>query len=213
MTDKTVKAIIFDMDGTLWDSAANVAKSWNEILSVQGISDIVITEQNIKDVMGLPMDVIAAKLFPEVSPKRQMELMDLCGDYENEYLKKHGGKLYPELVETLGSLSESLDLYIVSNCQKGYIESFLEYYGFEKYFKDKLCWGDTNLEKGETIKLLMEKNNISKAYYVGDTQGDCDSAAHAGIGFIHAAYGFGQVSSADAVIEKFSDLCELFRQD
>lgn len=209
MLDKEVKALIFDMDGTLWDSAYNVAESWNEVLVSQPDINVTITEQDIKDVMGMTMDTIAEKLFPGVSPERQMELVNLCGKYENEYLKIHGGVLYPGLEDTLKALSEGYELYIVSNCQKGYIESFLEYYSFQKYFKDKLCWGDTELKKGETIKMLMEKNNISSAYYVGDTQGDCDSARFAGIGFIHAAYGFGQVDFPDAVINTFSDLLKL----
>lgn len=209
MLDKNVKALIFDMDGTLWDSAYNVAASWNEVLAKQTDIDVTVTEQYIKSVMGMTMDVIAARLFPYIPQKRQMELLNLCGKYENEYLKIHGGVLYPGLEDTLKALSERYELYIVSNCQKGYIESFLEYYSFQKYFKDKLCWGDTELKKGETIKMLMDRHGISSAYYVGDTQGDCDSARFAGIGFIHAAYGFGQVDSPDAVINTFSDLLKL----
>ena len=210
MTDKTVRAIIFDMDGTLWDSAANVARSWNEVIAKQPDIDVVITEQDIKNVMGMTMDDIAARLFPGLSYERQMELMDLCGAYENEYLRTHGGTIYPGLQETLSGLSSCHDLYIVSNCQKGYIESFLEYYDFGGYFTDKLCWGDTRLKKGETIKLLMERNNIDRAYYVGDTIGDCESARYAGIGFIHAAYGFGRVDKPDAVIYAITELMDLF---
>lgn len=204
-----VESLIFDMDGTLWDSAENVARSWTEVLKEKSDVDMVVTESDIKAVMGMPMDAIARKMFGEFSVERQMELVDACGDYENDYLRQHGGKLYDGVEDTLAKLSEAHRLYIVSNCQSGYIEAFLEYYGFGRYFKDILCWGDTKVSKGESIKILMDKNGITDAAYVGDIQGDCDSARYAGIKFIHAAYGFGKVEDKDASIQRFEDLLDI----
>lgn len=137
------------------------------------------------------------------------QLIDACGDYENEYLREHGGVLYDGVEDTIAKLSGSHRLFIVSNCQSGYIEAFLDYYGFGKYFKDILCWGDTKVSKGESIKILMEKNGIEDAAYVGDIQGDCDSARFAGIKFIHAAYGFGSVKDKDAEINTFAELLDV----
>ncbi|MBP3325622.1 MAG: HAD family hydrolase [Coprococcus sp.] len=201
-----VESIIFDMDGTLWDSAENVAASWQEIIKKQPDIDREITTADIKSVMGMPMDAIGGRLFAGLSPDRQMEVVNDCGEYENEYLRKHGGILYDGLEEILKKLQGKYRLFIVSNCQSGYIEAFLYFYGFEKYFTDTLCWGQTRVSKGESIKLLMEKNAIKDAVYVGDIQGDLDSARYAGIGFIHAAYGFGQVDAPDAVIKDITEL-------
>ena len=186
-----VESLIFDMDGTLWDSAEKVAESWTAVLKEQPDVDMVVTEADIKAIMGMPMDAIARKIF------------------ENNYLRQHGGKLYDGVEDTLAKLSENHRLYIVSNCQSGYIEAFLEHYGFGKYFKDILCWGDTKVSKGESIKIIMDKNDIKDAAYVGDIQGDCDSARYAGIKFIHAAYGFGKVDDKDAAIQKFEDLLDV----
>ena len=55
----------------------------------------------------------------------------------------------------------------------------------------------------------MEKNGIEDASYVGDIQGDCDSARFAGIKFIHAAYGFGSVKDKDAEIHTFAELLDV----
>ena len=55
----------------------------------------------------------------------------------------------------------------------------------------------------------MEKNNVEDAAYVGDIQGDCDSARYAGIKFIHAAYGFGNVDDKDAEIRSFGELLDV----
>ncbi|MGN0395389.1 MAG: HAD family hydrolase [Coprococcus sp.] len=204
-----VESIIFDMDGTLWDSADNVAASWQEIVSKCPDIDRSITTEDIRSVMGMTMDAIGEKLFGELPPKMQMKLIDECGEYENEYLRKHGGVLYENLEETLKKLHEKYRLFIVSNCQSGYIEAFLYYYGFGKYFTDTLCWGQTRVSKGESIKMIMKKNDITDAVYVGDIQGDCDSARYAGIGFIHAAYGFGKVEAPDAVINNITELPDI----
>lgn len=204
------ESIIFDMDGTLWDSSESVAKAWNEVISEQTDLDIVLTAKDIQSVMGLTMDVIADRFFAAVPRERRMELMDKCAAHENEYLAKHGGRLYDKVEETLAFLKERSRLFIVSNCQSGYIEGFLEYYGLGKYFSGHICWGDDLLCKGDNIKLIMEQNSIENAVYVGDTQGDCDSAYYAGAKFIHAAYGFGTADRFDAAIESFSQLCEIF---
>ena len=50
--------IIFDMDGTLWDSAKGVALSWTEIVHKEYDKERVITTEDIQGVMGRTMDKI-----------------------------------------------------------------------------------------------------------------------------------------------------------
>ena len=69
------QGIIFDMDGTLWDSAANVAESWNEAIRQDGRLNKALTEADIKGVMGKTMDVIADILFPEMEKEARMKLL------------------------------------------------------------------------------------------------------------------------------------------
>jgi phosphoglycolate phosphatase len=138
-----------------------------------------------------------------------MEIMYACADYENGYLREHGGRLFDGLEETLAELSKNHRLFIVSNCQAGYIECFLDYYGLWKYFTATKCWGDNQLTKGDNIKLIMKENDIVAGAYVGDVQGDCDSTYYAGAKFIYAAYGFGNVDRYDAKIDCFSDLLNI----
>lgn len=54
------------MTELLWDSAANVAESWNLAIKQDGSVDKKLTEQDIQGVMGKTMDVIADILFPEM---------------------------------------------------------------------------------------------------------------------------------------------------
>jgi len=117
--------------------------------------------------------------------------------------------LYPELEKILTNLSEKYFLYIVSNCQDGYVQAFLQYHLMEGYFKDFEMSGRTGRRKGENIKLIIDRNQLSEALYVGDTNGDSEAAAEAGIPFVYAGYGFGEVKNAKYSISQISELSEL----
>ncbi len=198
--------IIFDMDGTLWDSAKAVAESWTEVVAREYTPERVITEDEIKRVMGLTMDKLAAQIFPELPEERRLQLLDVCGREENEYLRTHGAIVYPKVEETFQKLREKYHLYIVSNCQSGYIEAFLEYYGYGKYIEDIECYGNNGLVKGDNIRKVVERNHLTKAVYVGDIQGDYDASMQAGVEFIHAGYGFGTVDANVPEITAFEEL-------
>ena len=205
------KGLIFDMDGTLWDSSENVAASWNEKLKALGYTDINITQSDIMSVMGLTMDKIADIIFKGFSQKKRMELLEECCENENRYLREHGGILYSDLEKTFIRLKEEYSLYIVSNCQKGYIEAFLEHYGFGKYFDDIECYGNNLKSKGDNIALIAKRNSLDKAFYIGDIQGDYDATMQAGLDFIHAAYGFGSIAQTVPELPEFRQLPELLK--
>lgn len=201
--------LIFDMDGTLWDSAANVAKSWDEVVNVRYPGLRSITTEDVKSIMGLTMDRIADMLFGMLDKRERMELLDACCNQENDYLRANGGILYPELRSTMELLKKKYHLYIVSNCQSGYIEAFLDYYKFWDLFEDIECYGNNQLKKGDNIRLLADRNALDKAYYVGDIQGDYEASKEAGVGFIHAAYGFGTIDAKVPNIKELKDLPEV----
>lgn len=203
--------IIFDMDGTLWDSAKAVADSWTEVVAREYTPERVITEEEIKSVMGLTMDKLAARIFPELPEEKRLQLLEVCGREENEYLRTHGAIVYPQVEETFQKLKEKYHLYIVSNCQSGYIEAFLEYYGYGKYIEDMECYGNNGLVKGENIRKVAERNHLTKAVYVGDIQGDYDASMQAGVEFIHAGYGFGTVDANVPEIAAFVELPEVVK--
>ena len=101
-------------------------------------------------------------------------------------------------------------LFIVSNCIDGYIESFLRTSGLSNYFLDFECNGRTKLRKGENIELIIKRNNLKNAIYVGDTMGDKEAARYAKVPFVYASYGFGEVDEYDYLINSISDLGELY---
>lgn len=203
------KGIIFDLDGTLWDSTKEVVTSWNIALDKCDDIDFKITVEDMSNLMGKTIDEITYIIFPNVSKQRAEEIMKKCVNEEDTYIRKHGGVLFPDLEEALKKLSQNYKLYIVSNCQEGYIEAFFEYHKLGKYFLDFENAGRTKQSKGENIKLLIGRNDLDKAVYVGDTQGDYEACKLAGIPFIHAKYGFGKVNEETNYINTISELPEI----
>lgn len=202
------QGILFDLDGTLWDSSRQVVESWNETLKRQPDIHRQITIEDMQGFMGLPMDEIGRRCFQGqgLTDERIVEIMRNCEQEENEYIRLHGGVLFPHLEEVLQDLSKDYFLAVVSNCQVGYIEAFLEYHKLSSYFNDFESFGNTGMQKGDNIRLVCERNQLEQAVYLGDIQGDYDSACKAGIPFILAGYGFGTVDADVPVIQSLLEL-------
>lgn len=204
---KKIDGVILDVDGTLWDSTGIVASAWTRAVRECGYTDVTVTADQLKGLFGLTMDRIAANLLPQASKENQGRIMDLCCVYEQEALEADECRIcYPGVTDTIRSLSESVRLFIVSNCQSGYIELFLEKTGLGPYITDIECYGNTGKGKADNIRLVVERNGLKAPVYVGDTQGDCDAAVQAGVPFIFAEYGFGQADRWDAKIGAFAEL-------
>ena len=208
--------VILDVDGTLWDAVDVITDSWN--LKLEELPDVEhpITTDQMQQCLGKTMFEIADTLFGFLPEERRREVLALAMQFEVEYLHDHPGKIYPEVGGTLKKLrAMGWHLYIVSNCQKGYIEDFLNALGEENLIEDHICFEDTLDDKGSNIRLCAERNALDYAVYVGDTSGDLASARKAGTDFIWAGYGFGEVDvlkEGVPRIGKFSDLPgKLFR--
>lgn len=198
--------IIFDVDGTLWDSTDVVAKSWNQAIEDYTGFPSNLTGNGLKSLFGKTMNEITEALFPSLPPEERYRVGMMCFDYENRLLETEPGNLYPGVSQVFESLSSKTDLFIVSNCQCGYIEVFLKTTGLGKYVKDFLCFGQTQVPKNETIRMLMQKNHLKDVIYVGDTQGDFDACQKADVPFVFAEYGFGDAPEAQTRIKNILEL-------
>ena len=208
------ESLIFDIDGTLWDSRALVAEGYNIQLRREGLEHLCVTAEDFLPLFGKVMTEIADVIFGELAPEQRYPLMERCMDTENQYLHENPCNIgYEGIAETVAQLAKNHRLFIVSNSQRGYPELCMKKLGLTSYIRGHLCFGDTGTEKGETIRRLMEAHGITSAVYIGDTQGDLDAARQAGIPFVFAAYGFGNPESWEEKIDTPEQLLQLFSKE
>ena len=206
------ESLILDIDGTLWDSRALVAQGYNLQLTAEGLSRYFVDAERLKPLFGKVMTEIADAMFPDLPENRRYALMERCMARENRYLQENPCKIgYPGIVEALEELSKNHRLFIVSNSQCGYPELCMDKLGIRQLIGGHLCFGDTGTPKGETIRVLMQRHDITSAVYIGDTQGDADAARDAGIPFVWASYGFGTPDGWVAKADTPADLTDIFR--
>lgn len=204
-------SIIFDLDGTLWDSTPEVTVAFNKILKEKHpyVTDEVTIEK-LQGLFGLPLDTIAVKLLQSIPEHQAVEVMAECCAYECEYLAEHGARLYGGLEETLKELKKKYKLFIVSNCQEGYIQCFFQANpNLEQYFTDFEYPGRTGKSKADNIRMVIERNHLKAPIYVGDTNGDANAAKEAGVPFVYARYGFGEVEQYEQVIDTLPALLSI----
>ena len=118
-------SIIFDLDGTLWDPIDTVLIAWNNIIKQYDQVKKEITKEDFRATMGLQIQDIGKKLFPYLDENAQNQVLKECCKLERVYLEKQGGNLYENVEYVLGALSQKYKLYIVSNCQDGYMRHFI----------------------------------------------------------------------------------------
>ena len=206
------ESIIFDVDGTLWDSRALLAGAYNEQLQQEGIKGLHVTPEILRPLFGKTMTKLADGLFGSIVPApERYALMDRCILRMDQHLEKYAdpGIGYPDLRTTLEQLAKKHRLFIVSNGQKGYAQLAAKKLELADLMTGYLSFGDTGTSKGKTLLKLMEQHNIQSAVYVGDTQGDLEACEEAGIPFIWSSFGFGAPERWDARIDAFSDLLKL----
>lgn len=200
--------IIFDIDGTIWDSTNVVEMAWNDAFEELGYEKRTTAEE-LKGLFGLPMEEIFKSLVPGATKEETEVYEPLCSRYEFEHLEKKGGIVYPGVKETIEKLAENHTLAIVSNCQGGYIELVMRKTGIEPFIKDHLCPDDIGLLKAGNIRTIAERLNMKNPVYVGDIAKDEIASREAGVAFILAAYGFGEGIEPDHTINSFAELLDI----
>lgn len=202
-----MESVIFDIDGTLWDSRALVAEGYNIQLRSEGYDHLCVNAEILRPLFGKVMTEIADAILAEIPMPERYALMERCMETENRYLEENECKIgYEGVKQTLEELAKTYRLFIVSNAQCGYPELCIEKLGLGEVIRGHLCFGDTGTEKGETILELMRRHDITDAVYIGDTQGDYEATQVAKIPFVWAAYGFG---SPDGAAGRITDIRQL----
>ncbi len=200
-----IDSLIFDMDGTLWDAVSSYCAVWDETIKEFNINRTKVERQELLKLMGKPLGEIYDVLIGDKCPKRE-EFLQRLFDNENTMMPELGGVLYDSVAEVLERLHLEYKLFLVSNCSSDGLNNFLNFTGLRKFFIDTLTFGETKVDKDVNIRRLIEQYDLKRAVYVGDIQRDADSTHIAGIEFVWAAYGFGNVANAEFRIDSFNEL-------
>ena len=177
-----------------------MAVAFNEMLEINILRLPMRLLQKARGYLGAS-GRYQVNLFKSVPPKA-IEIIHKCCEYENEYRAEHGVDLYPGMEQTIKELHKKYKLFIVSNCQEGYIQCLFKIHPhLEEYFTDYEYPGRSGKPKADNIKMVVKRNNLLRPIYIGDTAGDAKASKEAGVPFIYARYGFGQVDEFDYVID------------
>ncbi len=204
--DHNTDAIIFDMDGTMWDAVDTYAEIWNMAFAQEGIQRS-ITREDLLALIGTPIDDIMRHFVPEecVEP-----ILHTISQLVITELPRLGGKLYEGVQEGVARLAQHYKLFMLSNCDELELPIFVRYAGIETYITDTIAYGNTRLRKAENMQLLAQKYNLQHPVYVGDTNGDCQEAHRAHLPFVWMTYGFGTTDSYELCFSTFTDMVNHF---
>jgi phosphoglycolate phosphatase len=205
---KKPDGLIFDLDGTLWDAAAASTYAWNLALEEMGLPQRM-TDQDIRSVSGKPFPECAATLLPELRPIPPA-LLEHLEIRERTGIESIAGELYPGVAEGLARLAERFPLFVVSNCPGWYLEEFFRHTSLRGCFTGWDCWGLSGIGKSGMLLNLAATHRLTRAVYVGDTEGDRVATEAAGLMFAFAEYGFGQVDGPSLSFKDFAALVRYF---
>lgn len=206
--------IIFDVDGTIWNTTGIVARVWKKAV-IKHYPDIKIdiTPELMQKEFGKTMAEIMDDILYEIDDMDIRErIYEDCVLFEHEAVEGNTTDIsYPGITDVIEKLSANHNVYVVSNCQSGYIELMMEKTGIKSFVKDTECYGDTGFGKAKNIELLLERNALTKedSVYVGDTIMDKTASDEAGVRFIHATYGFGVIEGYEPKIDSPTELITL----
>jgi len=199
-------AIVFDLDGTLWDTCETCAIGWNLVLDRNAIRFRTITADDVRAVAGKPHEQCIRETLVSVPEREILTLIAETQLEDNRLVAEQGGVLYPDVEDGIRRLRARYPLFIVSNCQAGYVETFYRWSGLESCFRDFECWGNTGRTKAENLGPLIARNGLRRALLVGDTPGDQAAARECGVPFVYVDYGFGVCRGAARSFSSFGDL-------
>ena len=201
-----MKAIIFDVDGTLFDTRDGIIQALNYVLRIHGRSEIKI-EDDAKYI-GPPIK----KSLMEFQGMNEAEADEATALYRKSYVEKFIGNSvwYDGAVETLKELkNKGWILGIATMKTMPQLEALIRDFQCGDLFSVlKAAKEDGNLSKAQMLKDIKTEYHDADGYImVGDTMGDYKAAKEAGYEFVAADYGYGDIRDLEAKhIGQFKDL-------
>ena len=213
----TIKALLFDFDGTIADSSMGIMASLRYALEKNEVG-VDICEEKIKNSIGPPLlPLIERVLDGKVDEKMSKSI---AISYREHYTEEglFMADLYEGIEKTLQFLSEKYVLFVVSSKPKEFLEKLMLKLDVIKYFKGIYGpgLGLIPLKKAELVKACIAENNLNadECIMIGDKTEDVTAAKVNNIKTVGVLYGFGifdelQEAGASVLIKEPGDLIKL----
>jgi phosphoglycolate phosphatase len=187
-----IHTVIFDLDGTLIDSAPSILSSIRSSFDQIGFKPIKELTQGL---IGPPLKDIFLDLLDESKKEQCKQLIEGFKHYYDISGYKDT-RVYEGVVEMLNELlKEGLDLYIATNKRLAPTLKIIEYLEWERKFKGVYAldyFRPILHNKMEMLNCLHKSLPLTTngAVYIGDRLEDADAAEEAGISFMLAGWGY-----------------------
>lgn len=192
-----IKAILFDLDGTLLDTTEGVLESAVYAAKTLGYNEL--PHETMLSFVGPPIQDSFMKHYG-CNQEQAQEAANIFRTYykENALFK---AKLYPELIDLLKELkNKDIKIGVATYKREDYALSILEHFGIAPFCKTMHGADNFNqLTKADIVNLCIDElgSEKSEVVLVGDTEHDALGAEKAGVLFIGVTFGFGFKSSKD----------------
>jgi phosphoglycolate phosphatase len=209
----TIKLIIFDLDGTLVDSLADLTDATNYMLRRFGRAEL--TADEVRKLVGQGVRRLVERAMPDALPAEIEEGMQVIVEYNEAHIAAKT-RLYPEVKETLAVLADGRGLAVISNKNVALCRKLLDVLGVADYFAEVLGADSLPFRKPSpepVLKLIEEfRVNAAETAIIGDSINDMAAGRDAGVVTVGCAYGYGDITElaeADYRIDRFAELLEL----
>jgi phosphoglycolate phosphatase len=198
MTTAGVRAIAFDLDGTLVDSRRDLADSANELLAAYGGTPLPLDAVTAMVGGGARLLVRRALAASGVQPDESEALDRFLGIYGRR-LMAHTTP-YEGIPEILENLAARAPLAVLTNKPERLSRELLDGLNLSRHFR-WLFGGDSSFPRKPdpaALRHLMHIANATPAstVLVGDSMVDVETAREAGTAMCLVGYGFGHVTRA-----------------
>lgn len=214
-----MRAIIFDLDGTLFQTekvAVPAVEAMFRVLKENGFyTGDIPSAAKIQSVFGMTHEEIWQRLLPEADEETRKKADRIMLEKELELIAQGKGALYPDVEETLKELKKAgWTLFIASNGVLPYVRGALESKGLISLFEEIYTAGEFGTKsKTELVRICKERHGITGGYMVGDRSSDMKAGKENHLTVIGCRYsGFPQfgekdeLADADYIIREFKDL-------
>lgn len=219
--------IMFDLDGTLVDTAGEIGDTVNEVLRTLGLPPV--DESQVRGWIGQGSRELLARACAHVTglPLEEVHLSGTMESVMEMYTRFHQRRIgtrsavYPGVAETLAGLTQrGVGLAVVSNREARFTEGVLRAHGLRAWF-DPVVSGDTLPVRKPDARMIQHVLDLHRvapqhALMVGDSAVDTHTARNAGVACWAVPYGYNggipiEQAGADRIIADLTAVLDAVR--